>query len=90
MGSSTASSLFPDLAPTDYPLSGSLQLILVGKWVKKTEELRNRIDEFFASKPAFFFADGIHALPKKWQKITDATGEYFENSYLAIKKKFFC
>jgi len=41
------------------------------------EEIRKRIDDFIASKPVSFYRQGIYKLPKKWQKIVDANGEYF-------------
>ncbi|XP_035723709.1 histone-lysine N-methyltransferase SETMAR-like [Vespa mandarinia] len=55
----------PDLAPSDYYLFRSLQNFLDGKTFTSNEEVKNHLDQFFASKDQKFCERGIMLLPKK-------------------------
>jgi hypothetical protein len=68
----------PDLAPSDYHLFRSLQHYLPDTHFKTVEKVRKSID-FIASKPPYFFRDGIHQLPERWSKVIENNGEYFQD-----------
>ena len=59
----------PDLAPSDYYLFRSLQNFLDGKTFTSNEEVKNHLNQFFASKEQKFYERGIMLLPERWQKI---------------------
>ena len=67
---------FPDLAPSDYYLFRSLQNFLNGKTFTSNEEVKNDLEQFFASKEQKFYERGIMLLPKRWQKVLDQNGQY--------------
>ncbi|GFV28681.1 histone-lysine N-methyltransferase SETMAR [Trichonephila clavipes] len=56
----------PDLAPSDYYLFRSLQNFF--KTFTSNEEVKNHLDQFFASKDQTFYERGIMLLPERWQK----------------------
>ena len=58
----------PDLAPSDYYLFRS-QNFLDGKTFTSNEEVKNHLDQFFASKEQKFYERGIMLLPERWQKV---------------------
>ncbi|GFX47013.1 mariner Mos1 transposase [Trichonephila clavipes] len=62
---------FPDLAPSDYYLFVSLQKFLDGKTFTSNEDVKNHLDQFFASKDQKFYERGIMLLPERWQKVLD-------------------
>ena len=66
----------PDLAPSDYYLFRSLQNFLDGKTFTSNEEVKNHLDQFFASKEQKFYEYGIMLLPERWQKVLDQNGQY--------------
>ncbi|XP_025264307.1 histone-lysine N-methyltransferase SETMAR-like [Camponotus floridanus] len=67
----------PDLAPSDYYLFRSLQNFLDGKKTfTSNEEVKNHLDQFFASKEQKFYERGIILLPERWQKVLDQNGQY--------------
>ncbi|GFX50619.1 histone-lysine N-methyltransferase SETMAR [Trichonephila clavipes] len=66
----------PDLAPSDYYLFRSLQNFLDGKTFTSNEEVKNHLDQFFASKDQKFYERGIMLLPEIWQKVLDQNGQY--------------
>ena len=66
----------PDLAPSDYYLFRSLQNFLDGKTFTSNEEVKNLLDQFFASKDQKFYERGIMLLPERWQKVLDQNGQY--------------
>ncbi|GFS47988.1 histone-lysine N-methyltransferase SETMAR [Trichonephila clavipes] len=66
----------PDLAPSDYYLLRSLQKFLEGKTFTSNEEVKNHLDQFFASKDQKFYERGIMLLPERWQKVLDQNGQY--------------
>ncbi|CAK1597914.1 unnamed protein product [Parnassius mnemosyne] len=55
----------PDLAPSDYYLFRLLQNFLDGKTFTSNEEVKNLLNQFFASKDQTFFERGIMLLPEK-------------------------
>ncbi|CAK9801764.1 Histone-lysine N-methyltransferase SETMAR [Anthophora plagiata] len=66
----------PDLAPSDYYFFRSLQNFLDGKTFTLNEEVKNHLDQFFASKDQKFYERGIMLLPERWQKVLDQNGQY--------------
>ncbi|CAK9833798.1 Mariner Mos1 transposase [Anthophora retusa] len=69
----------PDMAPSDYHLFRSLQHHLADRHFERLEEIRQCIDDFNASKPVSFYREGIRQLPKRWQKVIDANGDYYDD-----------
>jgi len=67
-----------DMALSDYYLFRSLQHHLADTHFVRFEEIRKCIDDFITSKPMSFYRQGIRKLSEKWQKIVDASGEYFD------------
>ncbi|GFU08683.1 histone-lysine N-methyltransferase SETMAR [Trichonephila clavipes] len=65
----------PDLAPSDYYLFRSLQNFLDGKTFTSNEEVKNHLNQFFASKDQKFYERGIMLLPERWQKVLDQNGQ---------------
>jgi len=68
----------PDLAPTDDYLFHSLDNHLRERSFANEGDLRNALTDFFASKTADFYHQGIVKLQERWQKVLDAGGAYFE------------
>ena len=68
----------PDLAPSDYHFSRSMQNALTGKRFTLEQGIKNCLDLLLVDKPAQFFWDGIHKLPEKWEKVIASDGQYFE------------
>ncbi|GFW11684.1 mariner Mos1 transposase [Trichonephila clavipes] len=66
----------PDLAPLDYYLFRSLQNFSDGKTFTSNEEVKNHLDQFFASKDQTFYERGIMLLPERWQKVLGQNGQY--------------
>ncbi|CAK9826900.1 Histone-lysine N-methyltransferase SETMAR [Anthophora retusa] len=66
----------PDLAPSDYYLFRSLQNLLDGKTFNSNEEVKNHLDQFFASKEQKFYERGIMLLPERWQQVLEKNGQY--------------
>ncbi len=66
----------PDLAPTDYHLFRSLSNNLREKTFNNDDEVLSYLTNFFQSKPAQFYSDGISSLPIRWQKVVDSDGQY--------------
>ena len=64
----------PDLAPSDYYLFRSLQNVLAGKTFTSNEEVKNHLDQFFASKDQKFYEHGFMLLPERWRKVLDQNG----------------
>ena len=67
----------PDKAPSDFHLFRSLEHFLRGKVFNNEEEIRQALDEYFASKNVDFYRRGFEKLPEIWEKIIDYNGEYF-------------
>lgn len=66
----------PDIAPSDFHLFRALDNHLRGKSFSEENALKMEISQFFASKPASFYKQGIHALPERWRKIVEHDGTY--------------
>lgn len=66
----------PDLAPSDFHLFRSLSNNLRGISFNNDVELQNWLHEFFASKPANFYKQGIQKLPERWEAVVNNAGEY--------------
>ncbi|GFV19713.1 mariner Mos1 transposase [Trichonephila clavipes] len=64
----------PDMAPSDYYLFWSLLNFLDGKTFTSNEEVKNHLDQIFASKDQRFYERGIMLLPERWQKVLDQNG----------------
>lgn len=67
----------PDLAPTDYHLFRSLQDHIRDKKFENEQEVNEVVDNFFASKPASFYQQGIEDLINRWQYVVDHMGDYY-------------
>ena len=68
----------PDLDPSDYHLSRSMQNALTGILFTSEQGIKNWLDSFLDTKPVQFFWDGIHKLPERWEKVIASDGQYFE------------
>lgn len=67
----------PDLAPSDFHLFLSMSNALRNMSFANDDELNQWLVNFFASKPASFYGEGIMKLPEKWQMVLDSNGDYF-------------
>ena len=65
----------PDIAPSHYHLFRSLQHFLSGKRFEEIDAISTALSEFFASKPASFYEQGINDLVEKWG-VVDNDGDY--------------
>ncbi|KAK6734591.1 hypothetical protein RB195_018029 [Necator americanus] len=68
----------PDLVLSDYHLFRSLQHHLEEKRYDDRDHLENDLRAFFASKSPEFYAKGICDLVRRWQRIVDVDGDYFD------------
>lgn len=68
----------PDIAPSDYHLFRSMQHGLAGTRFRNAEEVRKWIDDWIAAKPTSFFQHGIAMLPKRWERVVENNGKYFD------------
>lgn len=68
----------PDIAPSDYHLFRSMQHGLADTRFRNAEEVRKWIDDWIAAKPTSFFRHGIAMLPKRWEKVVENDGKYFD------------
>ena len=66
----------PDIAPSGFHSSQSLQNSLNGKNFNSLEDCKRHMEQFFAQKDKKFWEDGIMKLPEKWQKVVEQKGEY--------------
>ena len=60
----------PVIAPTDFHLFDMRFKIF--------KELQKCVDDFFASQDETFFAESIPELPKRWLKVIESDGVYFD------------
>lgn len=67
----------PDIAPSDFYLFRSLECYLRGKCFADHDALKNGINSYFASKTASFFKKAFDDLPKKWERVIECNGSYF-------------
>lgn len=68
----------PDLAPSDYYLFSNLKRYLRGKNFSTLDALKGEISNFFESRPAEWYFDGISKLPHRWQSCIDANGSHIQ------------
>jgi [histone H3]-lysine36 N-dimethyltransferase SETMAR len=66
----------PDLAPSDYWLFGDMQRYLEGRDFNNDNWVKVALMEYFKSRAAEFWRDGIHKLPQRWQHVIDTDGAY--------------
>ena len=57
------------------PMKNSLR----GKMYHSAEEVNGDLENWFASKPADSYANGIKQLPERWKKCVDLKGDYFQH-----------
>ena len=70
---------FPDLSPSDYYLFSPMKNSLRGKTYHSAEEVNGDLENWLASKPADFYANGIKQLPERWKKCVDLKGDCFQH-----------
>ena len=58
-----------DLSPSDYYLFSSMKNSLCGKTYHSAEEVNGDLENWFALKPADFYANGIKQLPERWKSV---------------------
>jgi histone-lysine N-methyltransferase SETMAR len=66
----------PDLAPSDFHLFRSLQNHLQEKKFDDRHALEIDLIDFFTSKPASFYKEGICSLPGRWTTVVENDGAY--------------
>jgi histone-lysine N-methyltransferase SETMAR len=50
----------PDLVPCDFHIFGPLKQSLKGRWFTSSAEVCQAVEEWLATQPASFYAEGIH------------------------------
>lgn len=68
----------PDIAPLDYHLFRSMAHGLSEQRFHNFEDVKKWLDDWIASKEEKFFFDGIHKLPKNWEKVVANDGNYIQ------------
>jgi N-dimethylarginine dimethylaminohydrolase len=68
----------PDLAPSDYHMSGPLEEALGGKKFRSDEEAHRTVQDWLHSQPKELFPTGIQALCKRWRNCIERGGDYVE------------
>ncbi|GBO29128.1 hypothetical protein AVEN_240790-1 [Araneus ventricosus] len=74
--SATASS--PDFAPSDFHLFGPLRQHLGGKHFADDDDVQHEVLMWMREQPKEFYAAGIGALIKRWDKCINIGGDYVE------------
>ena len=69
----------PDLAPSDYHLFRSMQHFLRDKRFTDVTMVRNKVSQYFDSKPVTFYEKSIKSLPERWQKVISNNENYFDD-----------
>jgi histone-lysine N-methyltransferase SETMAR len=67
----------PDIAPSDYHLSHSLDNHLRGRQFRTLDDVKTALVGFFASRSKEFYHSGVHGLPSRWQKVLDGDSDHF-------------
>ncbi|GBN19565.1 hypothetical protein AVEN_128642-1 [Araneus ventricosus] len=68
----------PDLAPSDFQLFGPLKQHLGGKHFADDDDVQHEILLWMRQQPKEFYAAGIGALIKRWDKCINIGGDYVE------------
>lgn len=68
----------PDLAPSDYHLFGPLKKHLGGKHFEGDNDVQQEVRTWFRCQPKHFYAAGIGALIKRWDKCINVDGDFVE------------
>ena len=76
LGNSGLSTMFTDIAPSDFYLFLSLQNSLNGKNFSPVKDCKRHLEQFLAQKGKKFQEDGIMKLPEKWWKVVGQNSEY--------------
>ena len=66
-----------DIAPSDYHLFRAMDNHMRNRQFRTREDVENEIKTFFASKDVNFHKCGIYDLVQRWEKVTEANGDYF-------------
>ena len=66
----------PDIAPSDFHLSRSLQNHLDLRLFNSTDEIKKVLNVFLEEKQQSFYESGIMDLPQRWQQIIEQKGKY--------------
>ena len=74
----------PNLAPSDYHLFRSLSNQINGVTFNNDDELRSLLDDYFSTRPADFYRNGIHKLVERWEEVVNSNGEYIIDLYNVI------
>jgi len=77
MRSSPAPAYSPDLTPSDYHLSQSMQHVLAHTHLSNYEEMQKCTDQWIALKNKFY-RRGIQLLQKRWEKVIENNRLYFD------------
>lgn len=75
----------PDLNPTDYGVNRALKDDLRGRQFKDESDLAKFLEVWAKSKPPSFFRRQFDQLPKRWEAVIQAGGDYFDEA--ALKKE---
>jgi len=59
----------PDLAPSDYHLSGPMKKMLSGRKFASDMEVQWAIRQWLAQQPTWFFSSGMHKLVERWTNV---------------------
>ena len=51
---------------------------LADKQFRSYEDIKKWLDSWIALKDEQFYSNGIRAVPKRWAKVVDIDGQYFE------------
>ncbi|PIC11492.1 hypothetical protein B9Z55_029054 [Caenorhabditis nigoni] len=66
----------PDLAPSDYWLFGDMTRAFEGRSFNSRGAVEAALKQYFASRPAGFYRNGIHKLRERWRHVVDNDGQY--------------
>jgi histone-lysine N-methyltransferase SETMAR len=68
----------PDLAPSDFHLSGPLTEALGGRRFQCDEDIKNAVHQRLRAQPKTFYYDGIKQLVGRWEKCVKKQDDYVE------------
>ncbi|GBO03193.1 hypothetical protein AVEN_206108-1 [Araneus ventricosus] len=73
----------PDLAPSDFHLFGPLKQHLGGKLSAGDDDVQQEVLLRMRQQPKEFYAAGIGALMKRWDKCINIGGDYLKNKIVS-------